>query len=219
MFKEVPPRVSTPVLTGIVLCWLLAWWAITPQPARAQSAASPASPSPSTAPATPSAGDYRPDGAFLKEDPYRKTKQLIRLTGVKSDAELAIVRGAINDVVGFVRLFGITGSNLGNAVPTGVPPERVAEIKAARVTWRAFEAQSTAQGRQSMPLEPASGHMVMAMDQWQVESDAVLTVRTDFRMTAYELKMVKDPPAHILRLRFIRQDGRWLFDGASREAR
>ncbi|MEY2592926.1 MAG: hypothetical protein RI972_615 [Pseudomonadota bacterium] len=185
----------------------------------AAAAASPAAPAPaaspaaSAAPATSSA--YKPDGRFLKEEPFRKTKQLVKLSGVKSDAELATVRSAINDVVGFVRLFGITGSNVGSATITGTSPEQMAEIRAARVTWKAFEDQSTPKGRQSMPLEPASGHMAMALDTWVVESETALSLRVDFRQTSYELKMVQDPPARILRLRFVKQGGQWLFDGAS----
>lgn len=207
MFNEVPPRASRPFTIGLVLGLLLALSASLPKAARAQAQAQ------AGAPSATGLQDYRPDASFLKDDPFRKTKQLISLSGVKSEAELAVVRGAINDVVGFVRLFGITGTNLGNAVPSGITPERVAEIKAAKVTWKAFEDQSTPRGRQSMPIEPASGHMVMAMDGWQVESDAALSVRTDFRMTAFELKLVKDPPPRILRLRFVQQGGKWLFDG------
>ncbi|NBW47517.1 MAG: hypothetical protein EBR46_05185, partial [Betaproteobacteria bacterium] len=78
---------------------------------------------PAAAQTSPRAGDtptpapaYKPDARFLRDEPFRKTKQLVQLTGVKSEAELATVRGAINDVVGFVRLFGITGSNVGSAV-------------------------------------------------------------------------------------------------------
>lgn len=173
-----------------------------------------AQPSSRAADATPQAPDYKPDTRFLKEEPFRKTKQLVQLTGVKSEAEWATVRGAINDVVGFVRLFGITGSNVGSATIAGTSPEQMAEIRAARVTWKAFEDQSTPKGRSSMPLEPASGHMAMALDRWAVDSDTALSVRVDFRQTARELKMVQDPPARILRLHFVKQGGRWLFDGA-----
>lgn len=174
-----------------------------------------AQPSPRAGDAPPQAPAYKPDARFLRDEPFRKTKQLVRLTGVKSEAELATVRGAINDVVGFVRLFGITGSNVGSAVVSGTTPEQMAEIRAARVTWQAFEDQSTPKGRQSMPLEPASGHMAMALDRWEVESDTALSVRVDFRQTSYELKMVQDPPARVLRLRFVKQGGQWLFDGAT----
>jgi hypothetical protein len=156
---------------------------------------------------------FKPDASFLRDDPYRKTKQAVRLSGVKSEAELAIIKIAINDVVRFVRLFGISGSNLGDAVIPGTPPERMAEIKAARVTWRAFEAQSTPAGRAAMPIEPASGHMVVAMDDWLVESETALSVRTDFRLTQFELKMIKDPPPRVLRLRFVKREGVWLMDG------
>ncbi len=170
---------------------------------------------PATLPAPPTPSSYKPDGRFLKEEPFRKTKQLVKLSGVKSDAELATVRSAINDVVGFVRLFGITGSNVGSATIAGTSPEQMSEIRAARVTWKAFEDRSTPLGRSSMLLEPASGHMAMALDTWVVQSESVLSVRVDFRQTSYELKMVQDPPARILRLRFLRQEGQWLFDGAS----
>jgi hypothetical protein len=173
-----------------------------------------AQPSPRAGDAPPQAPDYKPDARFLKDEPFRKTKQVVQLTGVKSEAEWATVRGAINDVVGFVRLFGITGSNVGRATITGSSPEQMAEIRAARVTWKAFEDQSTAKGRSAMPLEPASGHMAMALDRWEVDSDAALSVRVDFRQTFLELKMIKDPPARILRLHFVKQGGRWLFDGA-----
>lgn len=199
MFNENPPRQLTPVGMAFMLLALAAVFLL--GPAHAQT------PSPS--------GVFKPDGSFLKDDPFRKTKQVIQLSGVKSEAELAIVRGAINDVVGFVRLFGITGSNLGNATISNTSPEKMAEIKAARVTWDAFARMSTPQGRQSMPIEPASGHMTMAMDAWVVDSDSVLSVRTDFRQTSYELKMVKDPVPKVLRLRFVKQEGKWLFDGAT----
>lgn len=203
MFNENPPRQPTPVgMAFMVLAMAALFWLV---PARAQAQATAPNPAPA----------FKPDGGFLKEDPFRKTKQVVQLTGVKSEAELAIVRGAINDVVGFVRLFGITGSNLGNATISNTSPEKMAEIKAARVTWDAFARMSTPQGRQSMPIEPASGHMTMAMDAWVVESDTALSVRTDFRQTSYELKMVKDPMPKVLRLRFVKQEGKWLFDGAS----
>ncbi len=203
MFNENPPRPIMQLGLSLLLLALTVFLLLSPLRTQAQTAAATSPPA------------FKPDGAFLKSDPYRKTKQVVKLTGVKSEAELETVRGAINDVVGFVRLFGITGSNLGNAVITGSSPEQMAEIKAARVTWRAFEAMSTAQGRQSMPIEPASGYMTMAMGDWSVESDRVLSVLTDFRQTSYELKMVENPPARLLRLRFIRQDGKWLFDGAT----
>jgi len=158
---------------------------------------------------------YKPDSRFLREEPFRKTKQVVQLNGVQSDAELATVRSAINDVVSFVRLFGITGSNLGSATVSGSAPEQMAEIKAARITWKAFEDQSTPKGRQSMPLEPASGHIATALDTGLVETGSALSVRVDFRQTFYELKMVQDPPARILRLRFVKQGGQWLFDGVT----
>lgn len=203
MFNENPPRQPTPVgMAFMVLAMAALFWLV---PARAQAQATAPNPAPA----------FKPDGGFLKEDPFRKTKQVVQLTGVKSEAELAIVRGAINDVIGFVRLFGITGSNLGNATISNTSPEKMAEIKAARVTWDAFARMSTSQGRQSMPIEPASGHMTMAMDSWVVESDTLLSVRTDFRQTSYELKMVKDPVPKVLRLRFVKQEGKWLFDGAA----
>lgn len=203
MFNENPPRQPTPVgMAFMVLAMAALFWLV---PARAQAQATAPNPAPA----------FKPDGGFLKEDPFRKTKQVVQLTGVKSEAELAIVRGAINDVIGFVRLFGITGSNLGNATISNTSPEKMAEIKAARVTWDAFARMSTPQGRQSMPIEPASGHMTMAMDSWVVESDTLLSVRTDFRQTSYELKMVKDPVPKVLRLRFVKQEGKWLFDGAA----
>jgi hypothetical protein len=201
MFNENPPRHLTPVGMVFMLLALAALFFL--GSARAQ------------APSASEASAFKPDRGFLKDDPFRKTKQVVQLTGVKSEAELAIVRNAINDVVGFVRLFGITGSNLGNAKLANTTPEQLAEIKAARVTWDAFARMSTQQGRQSMPIEPASGHMATAMDAWVVESDSVLSVRTDFRQTMVELKMVKDPAPKVLRLRFVKQEGKWLFDGAS----
>ncbi|NBQ90376.1 MAG: hypothetical protein EBS47_02165 [Betaproteobacteria bacterium] len=201
MYKPLHHWVQPPLRITLLTLALLSPWGS--MPAHAQFGAA------STVPT------FKADSGFLKEEPYRKTKQVVKLTGVKSEAELITVRDAINDVVGFVRLFGITGSNLGNARISGTSPEQTAEIKAARVSWRAFEEQSTPKGRQSMPIEPASGHMVMAMDEWAVESDSALSVRTDFRQTSYELKMIKDPPARVYRLQFVKQRGVWLFDGAS----
>ena len=204
MFNENPPRQPTPVGMAFMLLALATLFLLGPTRAQAQAQA----PADATA--------FKPDRGFLKDDPFRKTKQVVQLTGVKSEAELVIVRGAINDVVGFVRLFGITGSNLGNAKLANTTPEQLADIKAARVTWEAFARMSTPQGRQSMPIEPASGYMTMAMDSWEVESNAALSVRTDFRQTSYELKMVKDPVPKVLRLRFVKADGgKWLFDGAT----
>lgn len=205
MFDPFPPRTSRLWLMGLALMSIGLLMITGPGRAHAQSA--------SAKPAV--AASFTPDAAFLRDDPYRKTKQAVRLSGVKSEVELATVKSAINDVVRFVRLFGITGSNLGDAVISGTPPERMAEIKAARATWRAFETQSTPAGRAAMPIEPASGHMVVAMDEWVVESETVLSVRTDFRMTQFELKMIKDPPPRVLRLRFVKREGVWLFDGAT----
>ena len=204
MFHHHPPRHGAVHVLSLALLMLGALLLLSSQRVLAQ---------PTSGAAAPAA--FKPDAGFLKDDPYRKTKQVVRLSGVKSEAELATVRGAINDVVRFVRLFGITGSNLGNATISNTPPEEIAKIKAARVTWNAFENMSTPKGRQSMPIEPASGHMTMAMDEWVVESDSALSVRTDFRQTSYELKMVKDPVPRIYRLHFVKQDGKWLFDGVS----
>jgi hypothetical protein len=205
MFDPFPPRASRHLLWGltlvsIALLMMTGTTRVLAQPPQAKPAA---------------AASFNPDAAFLREEPYRKTKQVVRLSGVKSEAELAIVKAAMNDVVRFVRLFGVTGSNLGDAVIPGTPPERMAEIKAARVTWRAFEAQSTPAGRAAMPIEPASGHMVVAMDDWLVESQSALSVRTDFRMTQFELKMVTDPVPRVMRLRFVKREGVWLLDGAT----
>jgi len=202
MFNEFPPRQHAPIGTGLMLLVLTMLCLLEPQRAQAQPVATQAS------------SQFTPDARFLKDDPFRKTKQVVQLTGVKSEAELATVKGAINDIIGFVRLFGITGSNLGSAMVSGSTPEQTAEIKAARVTWDAFSRMSTPKGRQSMPIEPASGHMVVAMDQWMLEPEGALTVRADFRQTSFELKMVKDPPARVYRLRFVKQEGKWLFDGA-----
>jgi hypothetical protein len=204
MFHQYPPRHEAVHLFALALFLWGALLLLAPPRALAQPAAGTQAP-----PA------FKPDAGFLKDDPHRKTKQVVRLTGVKSEAELAIVRGAINDVIGFVRLFGITGSNLGNAKLSSVSPEELEKIKAARVTWDAFARMSTPRGRQSMPIEPASGHMTMAMDEWAVESDSALSVRTDFRMTSFELKMVKDPVPQVHRLHFVKQDGKWLFDRVS----
>ncbi len=225
MFKENKPTRAANLGTGCMLLVLAALGLLAlgraqsqpvsapvSAPASASAAASASASAPASAAVAPG---FKPDAGFLKDDPYRKTKQVVRLTGLKSEAELAVVKGAINDVVGFVRLFGITGSNLGNAMIPGGTPEKMAELKAARVTWEAFARMSTAKGRDSMPIEPASGHMVVDMDQWAVESDGALSVRVDFRQTAYELKMVKDPPPRVYRLRFLKQEGKWLFDGAS----
>lgn len=203
--KENKPLRAAYLATGGLLLVLVAMGLVATRPAQAQA-------QPASAPTAPS---FKPDAGFLKDDPYRKTKQVVKLTGLKSEAELAVLKAAINDVVGFVRLFGITGSNLGNAMIPGGTPEKMAELKAARVTWEAFARMSTPRGRDAMPLEPASGHMVVDMDQWMVESDTALSVRVDFRQTAYELKMVKDPPPRVVRLRFLKQEGKWLFDGAS----
>lgn len=159
-------------------------------------------------------GGFQPDAAFLKQDPDRKTKQLVQLTGLRSAEDQAVVQSAINDVIGFVRLFGVAGSNLGQAVIPGSTPERMAQIKAASKTWRAFEARSTPGGRAAMPIEPASGHILHSMADWRVESDAALSVVADFRMTQFELQPVKDPLPRVLRLRFVRQGNQWLFDGA-----
>lgn len=206
--KHPPPSVTAGPLRLSLAAWVVCHGLV----AGSALAQSGGQPDPLAAPAW-SAG-----AKFLDEEPHRKTKQRVVLSGVGSQAELSTVGRAINDVLGCIRLFGITGSNLGQSVPAGVSPERLAEIKAARVTWQAFEAMSTPPGRAAMPLPPASGHMAHAIDQWRVESETALSVRVDFRQDFFELKPVKDPQPRILRLRFVFQDGRWLLDGATEQS-
>lgn len=201
MFNSFPPRAAVGLISALVFFSLSAWALVSPARATTHPTGS---------------ASFKPDASFLKEEPYRKTKQLVQLTGVKSEAEYAVVKQSMNEVVRFVRLFGISGSNLGNAVISGTSPERMAEIKAAKVTWRAYENLSTPKGRDSMPIEPASGHMVRSMGDWEVESDTALSVRVDFRVTFVELKPVKDPAPQVMRLRFVKQEGKWVFDGATK---
>lgn len=167
----------------------------------------------------PGAAAYSPDARFLKEGPNRKTKQAVALSGVKSEAELRVVREAMEEIITFVRLFGLTGSDMGDVIPKGMTAEDVARIKASPVANRTFQNMSTPQGRSGMPISVASGHLAYAIDQWAVESDAALTVRVDFRQPFLEFKPVQNPVPRVLRMRFIRQDGRWLFDGAQEQAR
>ena len=167
----------------------------------------------------PGVAAYQPDARFLKEGPNRKTKQVVALSGVKSDAELRVVREAMEEIITFVRLFGLTGSDMGDVVPKGMTAEDVARIKASPVANRTFQNMSTAQGRNAMPIGVASGHLAYAIDQWAVESDSALVVRVDFRQPFLEFKPVQNPVPRVLRMRFIRQDGRWLFDGAQEPAR
>lgn len=169
--------------------------------------------------ASPAVAAYQPDARFLKEGPNRKTKQAVSLSGVKSDAELRVVREATDEIITFVRLFGLTGSDMGDVVPKGMTAEEVARIKASPVANRTFQNMTTAQGRNAMPIAVASGHLAFSIDQWAVESDSALSVRVDFRQPFYEFKPVQNPVPRVLRMRFIRQDGRWLFDGAQEPAR
>ena len=161
---------------------------------------------------------YVPDAKFLMDDPYAKTKQVVRLSGVTSEAQRLVVKSAIDPVVRFVRLFGITGTDLGDAVPKGASQEQVADIKAGRVSRRVFAEMSTPTGRSAMPIEPASGHLLHHMGEWSVKSEQELSVLVDMRQVFYELKPVKNPTPVILRLRFVRQQGQWLFDGLEPDA-
>ena len=138
----------------------------------------------------PGVAAYQPDARFLKEGPNRKTKQVVALSGVKSDAELRVVREAMEEIITFVRLFGLTGSDMGDVVPKGMTAEEVARIKASPVANRTFQNMTTAQGRNAMPIAVASGHLAFSIDQWAVESDSALSVRVDFRQPFYEFKPV-----------------------------
>lgn len=187
--------------------------------AQAQAAAPAAATAATTATAPTAAKPYVPDARFLREGPNRKTKQVVVLSGVQSEAERLVVKDAMEDIITFVRLFGLTGSDMGDVVPKGMTAEEVAKIKASPVAHRTFQNMTTPQGRSAMPIPVASGHLAFSIDQWVVESDSALTVRVDFRQPFYEFKPVQNPVPRVLRMRFIRQDGRWLFDGAQEQAR
>lgn len=108
---------------------------------------------------------YRPNDDFLKQDPYKKSKARVDLIGVKNDHELKIVQSSINDILRFIRLFGLSNKNLDGSI-----------ILENTRKHPAFLMLTTERGRRELDIDPASSRIEQKVYNWAVESDRQLSV-------------------------------------------
>lgn len=150
---------------------------------------------------------YQPDRGFLKNDPYKKSKSRVELSGVKNESELMVVKEAINDVLQLIRLFG-----LGNILPDG----RI--ILENTRTHPTFLRLTTEQGRREIDIEPASTRHDKKTYNWNIISDDKLEVDVIFKHQPLSLGPSEVPDEKTYRLGFIKNQcgAKWCLNEAKR---
>lgn len=150
---------------------------------------------------------YQPDRGFLKNDPYKKSKSRVELSGVKNESELMVVKEAINDILQLIRLFG-----LGNKLPDG----RI--IMENTRTHPAFIKLTTERGRREIDIEPASTRHDKKTYNWNIISNDKLEVDVIFKHQPLSLGSPEVPAERTYRLGFIKNqcDAKWCLNEAKR---
>jgi len=148
---------------------------------------------------------YIPSRKFLEIDPYRKSKARVELSGIKNDQELEVVKDAINDVLRFIRLFG-----LGNKLPDGS-----IVMKNTR-EHPAFQMLSTAQGKEQLNIDPASTRIDQKTFNWNIKSNNQLSVDVILKHTPLSDGPAESPNERIYRFTFVKGlcDAKWCLNEA-----
>ena len=148
---------------------------------------------------------YIPSRKFLEIDPYRKSKARVELSGIENDQELEVVKDAINDVLRFIRLFG-----LGNKLPDGS-----IVMKNTR-EHPAFQILSTAQGREQLNIDPASRRHDERTFNWNIKSNNQLSVDVILKHTPLSDGPAESPNERIYRFTFVKGlcDANWCLNEA-----
>ncbi|MCX7173069.1 MAG: hypothetical protein NT159_03890 [Proteobacteria bacterium] len=132
---------------------------------------------------------FAPDTSFLKEQPYRKIKQRVDLTGVASQADLDVIKDGINPIVLFFAHLNLKD----------IPPERMFHIAT----------HAGAQRLRLPPLELVGGgrYYPEKMYDWKVTGDSTITVTASFQDP---IKKAASPYTDTFV--FVKGDGKWQFD-------
>ena len=150
---------------------------------------------------------YRPDTNFLKNEPYRKSKARVELSGIKNDFELKIVEDSLNDVLRLVRLFG-----MGNKLPNGKVISKNTRLHPA------FLLLTTERARNQIDIDPASNHIDQKIFNWNVESNTKFTVYVIFKHQPLSSGLAEYPDTRIYEFEFLKNQcgAKWCLNQAKK---
>lgn len=128
------------------------------------------------------------DTRFLKEQPYRKMKQMVDLSGVTKETDLAVIKDGINPILFF----------FANITQESISTERMSQI-------------ATSAGAQRLRLPPlqSSGRGRYGQAEkfnWKVTGDSMITV------TARSHDMIRRSLTYTDTYIFVKENGEWKFD-------
>ena len=128
------------------------------------------------------------DTRFLKEQPYRKMKQRVDLSGVTKETDLAVIKEGINPIMFF----------LGALAQEDVPVQKVMKI-------------ATSAGAQRLRLPPLQGsgrqrYTPREKFNWKVTGDSMITVTVRFH------DMIRPALTYTDTYIFLKEHGEWKFD-------
>lgn len=136
---------------------------------------------------------YKPDRAFLRNDPFKKSKARVELNGIHSEFELAVVRDSINDVLQLIRVFG-----LGNKLPNGQIISENTRLNPI------FLKLTTVQGRMEIDIDPASTWVDKKTFNWNIISDEKFEVDVVFKHLPLSLGQAESPDERTYRFGFVK---------------
>jgi hypothetical protein len=130
------------------------------------------------------------DYSFLKENPWRKQKLGVDLSGIKTEKDLTVVRSGINDIVVFIH-------RLSSAVPGN--QNQSESFTADGQAHLRLPPTATAPGRDAVRLFPIKKY------DWEVVDDSQIAVTVDFGL-------IREKTLYSDRFVFMNSNGRWRFD-------